>query len=91
MGLSTVCFCPVVSPILGIAAIVLGSRAHHVIRASGGTDTGEGLATGGVITGWIALVLSVLVIAAIVGVMVLGIATSQHHVYVNSICTGSGC
>ena len=91
LGLATVCLCPVVSPILGITAIALGSRARRVIRSSGGTDGGDGMATGGVITGWIALVLSALLFAAIVAVLLLGIATSRQRVIFNTMCVGSGC
>ena len=37
----------------GIPAIVMGNRARREIRASGGVLGGEGLATAGVVTGWI--------------------------------------
>jgi hypothetical protein len=37
----------------GIPAIVMGNRAKRAIRASGGVLGGEGLATAGVVTGWI--------------------------------------
>jgi len=49
------------------------------------------MATGGVITGWIALVLSALLFAAIVAVLLLGVATSRQRVFFNSMCIGSGC
>lgn len=90
-GIVTLCLCFPASPILGIAAIVLGSRASRAIRASPGVETGAGVATAGVVTGWIALVLSVLLIVMIVAVIWLGIAGSQQHVFFRSFCTGNGC
>jgi hypothetical protein len=54
-----------------IPAIICGHRARAAIRKSGGTLGGMGMATAGLALGYIALVLSVLLIAAIVigGVM----------------------
>jgi hypothetical protein len=42
--------------IVGVVAIVLGVRARSEIRASGGQQTGDGIALGGIITGSIAVV-----------------------------------
>ena len=49
----------------GVVAIVLGIKARNEIRASGGTQDGEGLALGGIITGALAVVLGLLVLALI--------------------------
>ena len=44
--------CPVV---LSIVALVLGYSAKKTIRASGGREQGEGMATAGIVTGWIGI------------------------------------
>ncbi|MEP7088607.1 MAG: DUF4190 domain-containing protein [Nocardioidaceae bacterium] len=52
--------------ILGIVPIVLGVKARGEIRRTGGRRRGAGLALTGIITGAVAVVLSILVIAALV-------------------------
>jgi hypothetical protein len=59
--------------VVGIVAIVLGVKARNEIKASGGTQQGEGLALGGIITGAIAVLLGVLVLALIVLAVVTGV------------------
>jgi hypothetical protein len=44
-----------------ILAIVLGYQAQRDIDNSGGTQTGRGLATAGIVIGWISLGLWVLI------------------------------
>lgn len=44
----------------GIPAVILGSSAGKEIAASGGAQTGEGMAKAGLILGWVAVGLSVL-------------------------------
>ena len=44
--------CPVV---LSIVALVLGYSAKKTIRASGGREQGDGMATAGIVTGWIGI------------------------------------
>lgn len=44
----------------GIPAVILGMSARKEIAASGGAQTGDGMAKAGVILGWIAIVLGVL-------------------------------
>jgi hypothetical protein len=47
-------------PIIGsVAAVVTGYMARKEIRLSAGTVTGQGMATAGLILGWIGVVLSV--------------------------------
>jgi hypothetical protein len=58
--------------IAGIVAIVLGVKARAEIRASGGTQQGDGFALGGIITGAIAVVLGVLVLVLIVVALTAG-------------------
>jgi hypothetical protein len=52
--------------ILGVVPIVLGVKARKEIRAGGGQQEGDGMALAGIITGTIAIVLSLVVIAFIV-------------------------
>jgi hypothetical protein len=52
--------------VLGLLPLVLGVKARSEIRASGGHQEGDGMALAGIITGAIAVLLSVVVIAAIV-------------------------
>ncbi len=44
----------------GIPALILGNSAQKEIAASGGMQTGEGMAKAGVILGWISIALSIL-------------------------------
>jgi Domain of unknown function (DUF4190) len=60
--------------VLGIVAVVLGIRGRAEVRASQGTQTGDGLALAGIITGAIAIVIGLAVIALIVVVVATGSA-----------------
>ena len=60
--------------ILGVVPIVLGVKARAEIRATGGQQEGDGMALAGIITGAVAIVLSLLFIAAIVVSIVTGTA-----------------
>jgi hypothetical protein len=53
------------SILTGIPAIVLGNASRQRIRASAGQLTGEGMATAGVVMGWISVGL-----IAVVGLMI---------------------
>lgn len=63
--------CPLVG-LGGVVAIILGVRARNQIRMSGGTQRGDGLALGGIITGAIALTIGLLVLVVIVVAIVAG-------------------
>jgi hypothetical protein len=52
--------------VIGVLPIVLGTKARSEIRMSGGQQDGDGKALAGIITGAIALVLSLVVIGLIV-------------------------
>jgi hypothetical protein len=58
--------------LVGIVAVVLGVKARAEIRDSGGTQQGDGLALGGIITGAIAAVLGLLILVLIVVALVAG-------------------
>jgi len=60
--------------ILGVVPIVLGVKARGEIRAAGGQQEGDGMALAGIITGAVALVLSLVFIAVIVVSIVSGTA-----------------
>lgn len=52
-----------------IAAVVLGNKARNEIDASGGAETGRGLATAGIVLGWLGIagaVLAILFTASVV-------------------------
>jgi len=58
------CFCFYIGGFaLGIPAVVLGLMARKEIRASQGYQTGGGMATAGLVTGIVGIVLNVLVLA----------------------------
>ena len=44
----------------GIPALILGNSAQKEIAASGGAQSGEGMAKAGIILGWISIALSIL-------------------------------
>ncbi len=52
--------------VLGVIPIVLGVKARSEIRRGGGQQGGDGMALAGIITGAVAVALSVLFIAAII-------------------------
>jgi hypothetical protein len=58
--------------LVGIVAVVLGVRARREIQDSGGTQQGDGLALGGIITGAIAIVLALLILVMIGFALVAG-------------------
>lgn len=58
----------------GIVAIVLGMKARNEIRASGGTQDGDGMAVAGIITGAIAAVIGLLALVFLVLVIATGSA-----------------
>jgi hypothetical protein len=60
--------------ILGVVPIVLGVKARAEIRATGGQQEGDGMALAGIITGAVAIVLSLVFIAVIVVAIVSGSA-----------------
>jgi Domain of unknown function (DUF4190) len=55
-----------VCPLIGIAGLVLGSKARKEIDASAGRFAGRGMATAGFVLGIISVVVTVLVILAII-------------------------
>jgi hypothetical protein len=64
LGIVSLVACGVV---LGIVAVVLGSSARKEIAASGGMQTGEGMAKAGVVLGWIGVAASVVIVFVVLG------------------------
>jgi hypothetical protein len=58
--------------IVGVLPIVLGVKARSEIRATGGQQEGEGMALAGIITGAVAIVLSIAIMALVVLAIVSG-------------------
>lgn len=54
---------------VGIAGIIYGKKAKDEIRASGGMYDGDGLATAGLVMGWISVVLFVLTLVWILFIL----------------------
>jgi hypothetical protein len=52
--------------IAGIPAVILGTTAKRKIAASGGVIRGQGLATAGLVLGWVSIGFSVLAILFII-------------------------
>jgi hypothetical protein len=65
--------------VFGLVAVVLGMKGRSEVRQSQGTQTGEGLALAGIITGAIAVVVGLLVIALIVVVFATGSASFTDY------------
>ncbi|MBU0705009.1 MAG: DUF4190 domain-containing protein [Chloroflexi bacterium] len=81
LGLLSFCLvgaCSMIFTVIGaIVGLILGYQARREIAGSGGTESGEGLATAGVVLGWvnasISLLLVVFLILAVVGIVGLGL------------------
>jgi hypothetical protein len=69
--LAPFCLC-IPGPIGGIVGIVLGRVARTRIRASGGAETGEGIALAGEIIGWAVTVLAIVGVVVLFSLIILG-------------------
>ena len=58
--------------IAGIPAIIVGKQAQREIDASNGWLTGRGMATAGIVMGWIEVALGILAVVVVVLVFVFG-------------------
>ena len=63
--------------VAGVVAIVLGVKARNEIRASGGRQSGDGMALAGIITGACAIAFAVLVLALVIVAIATG--TADYH------------
>ena len=67
--------------VLGVVAVVLGVKARGEIRASGGSQTGEGLATAGIVTGAIAAVLGLVALVLLALAIAAGVEFTSTREY----------
>ena len=87
LGLLSFCVvgaCSLVFTVTGaIMGLILGYQARREITESGGTESGEGLATAGIVLGWInagiSLLLVVFLILAVVGIVGLGLLGKWNY------------
>jgi len=71
-----------VVPLIGsVLALILGYAAKRDIRQRPTETTGEGLATGGIVMGWIGVVVTVLVVCGFVTIFGLCALTSSSSSY----------
>lgn len=63
LGILSIVACGILA---GLPALILGSSARKEIEASGGAQTGAGMAKAGVILGWISVVLTILFVLLVV-------------------------
>jgi hypothetical protein len=80
MGILSLVTCPA----LGLVGLITGFMAKRRIRESNGAETGDGLATGGIVTSAIGLVFVGLVVA-IIAITFLGEAASVKFVSVGGV------
>jgi Domain of unknown function (DUF4190) len=66
--------------IASILAVVFGFLAKKEIRNSGGAQGGAGMATAGLVTGWIGIALAIVVVIFIVIAVVVGASNSSPSV-----------
>ncbi len=66
------------SIIAGIPAIILGNQSRKNIRASAGRLGGEGMATAGIVMGWVSVGLAAVIAIIVVLVIIFAIAASHH-------------
>jgi hypothetical protein len=78
----------VLCPLLGIVGLIAGRDARRQIAASDGAEVGEGLATAGIVTSVIGLVVVGLVIGSIFAVTFLGQKASSKFKSVGSAVAG---
>ncbi|MEM7054968.1 MAG: DUF4190 domain-containing protein [Pseudomonadota bacterium] len=62
-------------PLIGsIVAVITGHMARNAIRLSNGLEDGEGLAITGLVLGWIAVGITLLIIALVILIVMFGAA-----------------
>lgn len=65
--------------VVGVVAIVLGTKARAEIRRSGGAESGDGIAVAGIVTGAVAVVIGLVVAVTIVALVASGRAAFQDY------------
>ena len=64
LGICGIVLCPL---ILSVPALVVGYQSRREIDASGGRQTGRGMATAGIVLGWVGIVVAILGILLVIG------------------------
>jgi hypothetical protein len=77
-GIAGILFLPVVG---GIVAIVTGNMARKETRSYPPTHAGDGLATAGMVMGWISLLLWIIVCCVIVTGLTLGAFGAWYNIH----------
>ncbi len=72
----------------GIPAIILGGSAKREIRAAGGMQGGAGLATAGVILGWISVAMIALIVLFVLAIALLGESSPSSFTSVGTSIDG---
>jgi len=67
------------SILAGIPAIILGKTSRENIRASSGRLTGEGMATAGIVMGWVSVGLVGVVLLIVLLVVIFAAAAGSHY------------
>jgi hypothetical protein len=64
------------SILAGIPAIILGNMSRNNIRASSGRLGGEGMATAGIVMGWVSVGLAGLAVLVVIIIIIVAFAAS---------------
>jgi Domain of unknown function (DUF4190) len=67
------------SILAGIPAIIVGRMSRENIRASSGRLTGEGMATAGIVMGWVSVGLAGVVLLIVLLVVIFAVAAGTHY------------
>lgn len=81
LGLVGIVLC--LGPLAGIPAVICGHMAHSQIRKSGGTIGGDGMATAGLVTGYISIVL-VFVIGLLAAIAIPNFVKARNQAMINA-------
>ena len=82
-SLCCTCCMGCMTPVVAIPAIVLGHIALCQIRRPGSGQGGKEMAVGGLVTGYLALVIGILIAFAWLVIMLLSMVSSGHNIHVN--------
>jgi competence protein ComGC len=87
LGISFLMVC--ISPLFAIPAVICGHMAYSRIKRSSGALTGEGLALAGLITGYVSITLSLLLIPLLAAIAIPNFvkarSTSQSNACINNL------
>jgi hypothetical protein len=67
------------SILTGIPAIILGKTSRENIRASSGRLTGEGMATAGIVMGWVSVGLAGVIALIVMLIVIFAVAAGTHY------------